>query len=376
MAIINVNSISGINSITAQGASGIEFFDSSGSSVQKVTGDGLTVGTGATISGSTNEVIVHTADASSTALRLRSDGGGTNSGHLGGEGPKITFDAKRGADGVNSPASYIHQVAIADLGSSFPVDLAFGVRRFGSSFEALRIASTGNVGVGTDNPTSKLHIDGNVRSNEGYTVYPPSDSNYAFATRNAANNQWTAFIEANGKATFAGNVVLSTPGSGIDFSATSNSSGTMTSELLDDYEEGSWTPRITGSGGATGQSYAIQTGYYTKIGNVATYHFDVALSALGTLLGAYVVISNLPFSGGHGGNTGGHAIITYATNITFGNGDGRNVILAYMNNSTCYLMTPSNTSAGGVALSDYILPSDGHIGPNSRLIGSITHHGV
>ena len=74
MAIINVNSISGINSITAQGASGIEFFDSSGSSVQKVTGDGLTVGTGATISGSTNEVIVHTADASSTALRLRSDG--------------------------------------------------------------------------------------------------------------------------------------------------------------------------------------------------------------------------------------------------------------------------------------------------------------
>ena len=54
MAIINVNSISGINSITAQGASGIEFFDSSGSSVQKVTGDGLTVGTGATISGGTN----------------------------------------------------------------------------------------------------------------------------------------------------------------------------------------------------------------------------------------------------------------------------------------------------------------------------------
>tara|TARA_X000000950_G_scaffold284355_1_gene387269 strand:+ start:2015 stop:3115 length:1101 start_codon:yes stop_codon:yes gene_type:complete len=295
MAIINVNSISGINSITAQGASGIEFFDSSGSSVQKVTGDGLTVGTGATISGSTNEVIVRTADASSTALRLRSDGGGTNSGHLEGEGPKITFDAKRGADGVNSPASYIQQVAIGDLGSSFPVDLAFGVRRFGSSFEALRIASTGNVGVGIDNPTSKLHIDGNVRSNEGYTVYPPSDSNYAFATRNAANNQWTAFIEANGKATFAGNVVLSTPGSGIDFSATSNSSGTMSGELFNDYEEGSWTPQIT-QGIVGTPSYSLQMGWYTKIGREVQVYFYLRLSGSGNTGDNNVFrVGNFPF---------------------------------------------------------------------------------
>ena len=35
-----------------------------------------------------------------------------------------------------------------------------------------------------------------------------------------------------------GNLVFSTAGTGIDFSATANSSGTMTSELLDDYEEG------------------------------------------------------------------------------------------------------------------------------------------
>jgi hypothetical protein len=118
----------------------------------------LRVAAGATISGSTNEVIVRTADASSTALRLRSDGGGTNGGHLEGEGPKITFDAKRGNDGANSSASYIQQVAIGDLSSSWPVDLAFGVRRFGSSFEALRIASTGNVGIGTDNPNRTLSV--------------------------------------------------------------------------------------------------------------------------------------------------------------------------------------------------------------------------
>ena len=42
-----------------------------------------------------------------------------------------------------------------------------------------------------------------------------------------------------------GNLVMGTSGKGIDFSATSNSSGTMGSELLNDYEEGTWTPTLT-----------------------------------------------------------------------------------------------------------------------------------
>ena len=39
-----------------------------------------------------------------------------------------------------------------------------------------------------------------------------------------------------------GNIIMAN-GSGIDFSATS---GTGTSELFDDYEEGTWTPSVTG----------------------------------------------------------------------------------------------------------------------------------
>ena len=38
-----------------------------------------------------------------------------------------------------------------------------------------------------------------------------------------------------------GNLVIGTAGHGIDFSATSNSAGSMTNELLSDYEEGTWT---------------------------------------------------------------------------------------------------------------------------------------
>jgi hypothetical protein len=65
----------------------------------------------------------------------------------------------------------------------------------------------------------------------------------------------------------AGNLVIGTSGKGIDFSATP---GTGTSELLDDYEEGTWTPtgnNITFAAGTTGK--------YTKVGNLVTVTFTL-----------------------------------------------------------------------------------------------------
>jgi hypothetical protein len=64
-----------------------------------------------------------------------------------------------------------------------------------------------------------------------------------------------------------GNLVIGTSGKGIDFSATP---GTGTSELLADYEEGSWTPTLIASGG--GASTTQFTGRYTKIGNVVYFN--------------------------------------------------------------------------------------------------------
>ena len=67
-----------------------------------------------------------------------------------------------------------------------------------------------------------------------------------------------------------GDLVIGTSGHGIDFSATSDGT-TMTSELLDDYEEGSFTPNWDApdqSGSTFVHSHAY--GYYTKIGNVVT----------------------------------------------------------------------------------------------------------
>ena len=72
-----------------------------------------------------------------------------------------------------------------------------------------------------------------------------------------------------------GNLVIGTAGKGIDFSANSSAAG-MTSELLDDYEEGTWTPANTNAISING------TATYTKIGRLVICRFDITAGASNT----------------------------------------------------------------------------------------------
>jgi hypothetical protein len=73
-----------------------------------------------------------------------------------------------------------------------------------------------------------------------------------------------------------GNLIVAS-GQGIDFSATS---GTGTSELLADYEEGTWTPVFTSLTVVNGTGGATYSGRYTKIGRVV--YFEVVIAVTGT----------------------------------------------------------------------------------------------
>ena len=79
-----------------------------------------------------------------------------------------------------------------------------------------------------------------------------------------------------------GNLVVATAGHGIDFSATANAdqnSPTMSNELLDDYEEGSWTPQLKGISLTGTGTYPTLWGSYTKIGRVVFVSFGLYQSA-------------------------------------------------------------------------------------------------
>jgi len=88
-----------------------------------------------------------------------------------------------------------------------------------------------------------------------------------------------------------GNVIMGTSGSGIDFSATS---GTGTSELLDDYEEGTFTPQLLFGGASVGMTGSF-VGRYTKVGRVVYYTAVIYLSAKGSSTGN-TTISGFPFA--------------------------------------------------------------------------------
>jgi hypothetical protein len=114
-------------------------------------------------------------------------------------------------------------------------------------------ATNSRVGVGTVGPTEKLDVvGGNIRIDNG-------------------------------------NLIIGTSGKGVDFSITSHPAG-MTSELLADYEEGTWTPSLGGSTTYLG----TPAGRYTKIGRIVNFYGYVYINAIGT--GSTTTISGLPFS--------------------------------------------------------------------------------
>jgi len=82
-------------------------------------------------------------------------------------------------------------------------------------------------------------------------------------------------------------------GHGINFAATSDSSGTTSSELFDDYEEGTFTP--TFATGVTSPVYTEQVGRYTKTGRHVYFEISINLAS-GSGNSSTVTLGGLPYS--------------------------------------------------------------------------------
>ena len=122
-------------------------------------------------------------------------------------------------------------------------------------------------------------------------------------------------IDSDGVAHFNGDVkvlngdIQMGSGRGINFSANSHATG-MTSETLDDYEEGTWTPNI-----GSNATYTTQEGRYTKIGRLVSVSAVLIINAKGN--GSNNVISGFPFTGRAttSGNPAASGVITTASNL-------------------------------------------------------------
>jgi len=195
--------------------------------------------------------------------------------------------------------------------------------------ERVRVDSGGNLGIGTVPKTwtsgynvlqvgsaslvGQSEQDGQTSNWSNNAYFDTNDNRweYSFADQASQITQSDGLIIFKTASTGTANAALSwtesarfntsgnlafPSGQGIDFSATANSSGTMSSELLNDYETGTWTPAWTTSSGVySGITYNTQAGNYTKIGNMVFYDFLIISTNWNGNTGA-IWIAGLPYA--------------------------------------------------------------------------------
>ena len=87
-----------------------------------------------------------------------------------------------------------------------------------------------------------------------------------------------------------GNLIQGTAAKGVNFTANTPAAG-MTSQLLNWYEEGTWTPT---DGSGAGLSLTVNSARYTRVGRVVTVQVKVTYPATASAVGA--AIGGFPFA--------------------------------------------------------------------------------
>ena len=228
--------------------------------------------------------------------------------------------------------------------------------------ERMVIDDSGNVGIGDTSPSAKVEISGS--SNSTYLIAGGDDAtnlralkftSSASASFNGAHHTINA-PSVQGELAFATN---NTERARIISGGITFNGDTAAANALYDYEEGTWTPTLIGSSGASGQAYNIQNGYYVKVGSLVHLTFDVMITTVGTLSGTYILLHNHGFTF-KTSNLGGSVITGYTANI----GTMTDYpVTGYINGGNIYLMKASN---------GYMTTAGNNLITNFRIIGSVT----
>jgi hypothetical protein len=257
----------------------------------------------------------------------------------------------------------------------------------GGSSESMRIDSSGNLLVGTT--TLSTNTDGHELRADGKIVSSTSGAAVAYFNRNtndgdiirldkdgatvgSIGSYFDYFYIGSPTGTDAfirfGNSIIAPSTSGgayrdaaIDLGVSTARfkdlylsggvylGGTGAANLLDDYEEGTWTPNVQTNGFS--QSVSSTAGRYVKIGEMVYFEGKVELSAAGTTT-THTYISNFPFANQGGSGTGGRQAVGVfqADNPGEGNGKSTGFVRAGQQNYYITLYHMNNSPSADVFL--------------------------
>ncbi len=236
----------------------------------------------------------------------------------------LRYDGTNFLIGTNTEAPYSNRNLTVASGGS------------GSTTTAIEIRSASN---GSGRVIFSDGTSADSSANEGQLIYQQSDHKMLFGV--AANYQNMALESTGGTGAdlnlIDGNLKFAS-GHGIDFSADADNSfhNHTLSELLDDYEEGSWQPTWSPASGSIG--HQSRHGDYIKIGRVVHVSYFYILTTLGSS-GTAVEIGGLPFAaktaGGSGHQTVGSILCRYFS---------KNQIVSYLGDNSTTLLYYNNTT--------------------------------
>ena len=208
------------------------------------------------------------------------------------------------------------------------VDIDFRVESNGNANMLYVDGGNDRVGIGTSNPTEALEVTGDLKINstgsvmEGISITPASagstslllntfnggvanDRNWAIRNRYNANGRLEIMrstnntgdsltsvmtFERDGDVVVKQDLYVDASGAGIFLG------GASTNNKLDDYEEGTFTPTVTGAtSGSFTTGDGATTGSYVKIGNQVTVRGEIHITGSSSPVGS-VRVGNLPFT--------------------------------------------------------------------------------
>ena len=164
----------------------------------------------------------------------------------------------------------INVTPIPKLSAFATPTITFGTAAAGTAPTVIRSDATiAGVGAQTSVDETIARYNGTAGQLQGYSSLPPTISD-------------------------AG--IISLTSGALKFPATAISSSDL--NVLDDYEEGTFTPTLLDGtlSPSESQAYTQQLGFYTKIGNRVLFSLTIATSSIGSLTGSQKAnIGGLPF---------------------------------------------------------------------------------